>query len=526
MGRVACLRVSDLPLAAILRAHPEWLGQPLAVADGPSARASLLSLSSEALSRGLRLGSSVAQARAACPELRIQVSSPALEAAARDTLLDVALSFSPRAALAPRCSGAFAREAVVHVDASGLSSLFPTERGLAAAMAARAANLGLVGDVAIASSQGLSLLAARRLDLPGAHATTEDSPLREGRTEVLAPGSERKFLAPLPLDLLGPSDALVEALGRFGIRTLRELLALPERGLGTRLGREALELVALARGEEVRAVLPVCEDLGLVESLDLEFPVERLEPLGFVLQGLLSRLCERLETRHLACGGLELELTLDRSGAPHRGEGHDVRRVGLSAATLDLRTLQRLVGRSLEARPPTAPVVAVRLEATGEPLERDQLDLFRPAGPSPAALGRTLNELRTLCGGDRVGTPRVADDHHPDAFGLEPFRTLAPAPATAAPPPRTPTPPGLRALRPPVPAQVHLQGGHPAELRSAIASGTIERMAGPWRTTGGWWSPERRFAFDSYDVQVSDGSVVRLRRDHVARAWEIDGIYD
>ena len=52
------------------------------------------------------------------------------------------------------------------------------------------------------------------------------------------------------------------------------------------------------------------------------------------------------------------------------------------------------------------------------------------------------------------------------------------------------------------------------------------RLAGPWRTTGGWWSPEGRFAFDHFDVQTSDGSAVRLRLDHVRRAWQIDAIYD
>ena len=41
-----------------------------------------------------------------------------------------------------------------------------------------------------------------------------------------------------------------------------------------------------------------------------------------------------------------------------------------------------------------------------------------------------------------------------------------------------------------------------------------------------WWSPEQRFAFDSFDVQTSDGGVARLRLDHMRRCWQIDAVYD
>lgn len=84
----------------------------------------------------------------------------------------------------------------------------------------------------------------------------------------------------------------------------------------------------------------------------------------------------------------------------------------------------------------------------------------------------------------------------------------------------------IRALRPPVPAQVRARRGVPAWVRSPLANGEVVRVAGPWRTTGHWWSEEERFAFDHFDVQTADGMVVRLRLDHVTRGWQIDGYYD
>ena len=83
-----------------------------------------------------------------------------------------------------------------------------------------------------------------------------------------------------------------------------------------------------------------------------------------------------------------------------------------------------------------------------------------------------------------------------------------------------------RALRPAVAAQVTLRGSHPVQVRSAVANGEVVHAAGPWRTTGGWWSPETRWAYDHFDVLTSDGTLSRLRFDHLHRAWHIDAVYD
>ena len=514
--RTACLLIPNLPLAAELRAHPELGGEPLAVASGPGPRAEIIATSAEAARRGVLGQTSVAHARVVCAELIVRIASPALENAARAALLDAALSVSPRATEAPRSAGAFAAEAAVYLDASGVDALFHSEAGFAAALCARAQRLGLPGNVAIASSRQVAQIAARRLSGPG-------------ETFLLAPGREAAFLAPLPIDILDPEDALAEALTRFGVHTVSDLLALPRRALRSRLGPEAMRLVELAQGRETDAPLPVPSGAQLLEAVDLEFPIDRLEPLAFVVQGLLSRLLMRLEARHLACGDLTLTL--------HREDGaRDARRIGAAAPTLDLRVLVRLVCHALESHPPETAVEGVGLEAEGRPIQSDQLDLFRPAGPAPAALGRNLAELEALCGGDHIGSPRVADHHHPDAFQMAPFQPGKPGTAHTPRQPPGPLPGNLsgpragnlaiRALRPPLDASVRVCRGLPEHVRSAIANGRVIQIAGPWRTTGGWWSREDHFAFDSFDVQTADGTVARLRFDHLRKHWQIDAVYD
>ena len=122
--RVACGLVQDLPLAAALRASPALVGVPLAVVSGPGPRAEVVAASPEAARQGVRRFATLAHARASCAQLCVRVASPGLEHAAREALLDAALGLSPRAALAPRSAGAFASEAAVYVDASGVGSLF------------------------------------------------------------------------------------------------------------------------------------------------------------------------------------------------------------------------------------------------------------------------------------------------------------------------------------------------------------------------------------------------------------------
>jgi len=508
--RLACLLVPALPLFAELRARPEWVGQPVAISDGPGPRAGILAVSPEATARGVRPGSTVVHARAACAGLLVAVVSPALEQAARDALLDAALSTSPRAEIAPPGTGIFSAEACIFLDARGVGALFPSERGFAGALQERAARLGLPGVVAVAGSRSVARIAARRLVQQAGH-ETNDAPL-----SVVPPGSDREWLAPLPLDLLAPDDALAESLGRFGLRRIGDLTKLPARALTTRLGPAIVPLLRLAEGAEREPPPPVPEETRFEEAQDLETPIQHLDPLLFVLRGLASRLIARLACRGLALGDLLLELGLE-------GGGQDARRVGLAAATEDARAALRLVALSLESKPLEAAVVHVRLATEGRAVRGDQLDFFRPPGPAPEALARTLAELLALCGPDRVGAPAVADDHRPDAYAVAPFQPVS------ARNDRAPVPThvlAVRALRPPAPARVQLRGGRPGFVESGLARGAVLRCAGPWRTTGRWWSEEERFAFDHYDVQVEDGWVVRLRFDWRTKGWQIDGVYD
>ena len=90
---------------------------------------------------------------------------------------------------------------------------------------------------------------------------------------------------------------LLPVVQRWGIRTLGELAALPANELFSRLGHGGLELQRIARGEDSRPFVPEPAVERFEETVALEWPVEGLEPLSFVLGRVLEPLCAHLNMR-------------------------------------------------------------------------------------------------------------------------------------------------------------------------------------------------------------------------------------
>jgi protein ImuB len=265
--------------------------------------------------------------------------------------------------------------------------------------------------------------------------------------------------------------------------------------------------------------------LAFEEAIDLDYGIDTLEPLAFVLRGCLDRLLARLELRALAAGELRLSLRL----ATH---GWEERTVAVAAPTTDVKVLLTLARLHLEAHPPAAPVEAVRAAALPAHVRAAQLDLYRPAGPAPERLATTLARLTALCGAGRVGQPAVVSSHRPEAVALMPFdpTTLQHQPRSS-PPPAGPAVSGgscrlaLRAIRPPRPVEVFDNRGEPDFVRGRGFGGRVVAVAGPWRLAGEWWTTDG-FARDYYDVSLSDGGVYRVYRDRRTAAWFVEGEYD
>ena len=409
---------------------------------------------------------------------------------AQAALLDVARSFSPRVALEPTGE--------VCLDLSGLAcrglcARYSTEHKLGSALLQRAARAGLLTRVGIASGRFIARLAAR---------TTKG-------LQVVPPGRERAFLAPLPVRLLQASADLRTALRRFGIERFGELADLPSRDLGLRLGSEGLRLHRLVRGEDQSLLVPMKTPERFVEETETPYPIGRIEPLLFVLTGVFERLAERLGWRGLSAAGLFLSLGLDPVGS-------DERFLGLASPTRRVSTWTTVLRLSLQEQPPRAPVTAVRAEAETVAPRSSQVEMFAPQKPAPERLDDAIAYLASLAGEGRVGSPRVVDSHRPGEFIVVPFGERGVA-GREVPGSQLP----LRIFRPSREVQVRLKREVPLDLKGEEIRGRVLQSAGPWRLEGNWWAEEvlRR---DYYQVELSDGGIYRLYVDR--SRWFVDAI--
>src|SRR5213596_961397 len=318
MSRIACLLVPDLPVAAACRADPDLAGLPLALSegsDGPHAR--VVAASRAAGARGVHAGHhTVAQARAIAADLVVRPRDEAAERSAVRALADVAASLASRIEAAA--------DGAVFLDAAGATHLVPSEAGLATALVARAARVGLAARAAVGASMTVARLAAL-------HAT-----------EVVPAGTELGFLAPLPLACLAPPPAIAATLERWGIRRLGDLARLPVAEVATRLGPAGAALVRAARGEDERPLAPQARGGPVEEAIDLEHALDALEPLLFVLRGLVERALARLGLAGIGCARVDLALGLD-------DHGRDARTLPLGAPTRDVKAILGCLRTDLEA---------------------------------------------------------------------------------------------------------------------------------------------------------------------------------
>src|SRR5688500_10203926 len=202
-------------------------------------------------------------------------------------LADVARDFSPRI----ECS-----DDGVTLDVQGLDRLIGDPPTIAAELRRTAAERGLQVRVAIAGTRTAAQL------LVHAH---------PGLT-VIDTGDERRLLAPLSIDLLA---AVVEepdliTLRRWGLRTLGDLAGLPDDAVAARLGQAGVLWQKLARGEDPRPLVPALPEERFEQALDLEWPIEELEPLSFVLGRLMEPLSAHLERRDRGAAVLHVRLHL------------------------------------------------------------------------------------------------------------------------------------------------------------------------------------------------------------------------
>jgi len=545
----ACLFVPDFPVQAVVRLEPELREKAVVVLEGAAPQTRVFAANAAARALGVESGMTKVQAEA-LGEIVWRWRSPAQEATAHRALLDCAWTISPRVEDQPSGAGQGAWRDAVVLDLTGCEKLFGTTEKIAGDLQRVAADVGFVANVAVAGNPEAAVCAARGFS---------------GMT-ILAAGEEGKKLGTLPVSALPIEPEFLETLARWGIRTCGQFAALPEVAVVERFGQKGRRWQLLAQGVEPRPLLAREPELEFAEYIELEFAIELLDQLLFVLNRLLEQLCVRLRMHVLATSEIRVTLTLDKKRGGE--EGTEENRAGGKSPTQEKRNgssqaaasiyermlrlpvpvresnfLLKLLKLDLEAHPPGAPVTAVKMVAVPTRERARQMGLYLPLSPEPEKLEVTLARLRATVGEDRVGTPVLLDTHRPNAFRQDKFvlPEIHEKKTSEASVLRSVAASALRIYRPALAATVELHKTKPARIVCDGVQRRVLSYAGPWRTKGDWWS-ETAWARDEWDVVLhalrqkvqkesgredqEETAVYRIYRDLRSRRWFVEGIYD
>ena len=374
--RFVCLLAEHLPI------HVEALRDPTAAAGVVVILRAwdrrVLDATPDALACGLKTGDSQHRVEQLCPESRIITADEITYQRYHDQLGEILAGFA----------GAVEHGGlgVLFGEISALARTFPSEKALALQLVAQAQRTtGLPVSLGVAANKFTALQAARQ--------ATD----RTGAVTVVPQGGEASFLAPLPLSVL--PDMPVEMLSRLhllGITTLGGMARLPRAAVMRQFGVEAARLHQLARGEDMRPLVPQSPPPLIVRRIVLPEPLTERSLLLTAAEHLAGQVARTLER-----GGYQAEaitwMVTTTDGQLHTDGAH------VKPPSADGAHLRRLVGRLLGRAELTAPVNEMALAAY--PL-RDwykgarQLILFESEATSPrlARLHEVLRMLRQKFG--------------------------------------------------------------------------------------------------------------------------------
>jgi protein ImuB len=502
-----CLSIRDFAAQTLVRLRPELRQCPVAILDGIPPLETVFVLNERARSLGLESGMARLQAES-FRGVAVAKRAKHEEDSAFLMLMQCAERFSPRievlASPGERTSGA-----TLVLDVSDSERLLGTPQQIAEALRRKVNAAGLEPSVAISRNANAAVLAAR--GCPG--------------ITVVPLGEEAQSLARLPLTVLELEPEQEETFASWGIQTLGALAALPQKALIARVGQAGYRLQALSRGEYEHLLVPAetAVDAVFNESVELEHPVDLLEPLLFLLSRMLDQILARAAEHALAIAGVETRLKLQSAqGKEHR------RAVRPALPERNHATLLKLIQLDLEMHPPHAAVIALHMQGQPARPQTVQQGLFAPQTPEAGRLEVLLARLRKLVGEDRVGAPELVDNHRPDAFRMTAFLSNPNTTQVAGNGIHTSA---LRILRPPRAVRVEMLERRMVALSLDGLKLHVDKASGPWKASGAWWT-HTQWCREEWDVtlattlQEQEKLYCRVAYDPGARCWYLTGIYD
>jgi protein ImuB len=523
MTRTCCVWCPDWPVVAARRRDESLRTVPVVVRERVGSRELVRAASAEARAEGVTRGMRRREAEAQCPGVVCIDTDEALEARAFEVVARAIEVLTPRLVLD--------RPGLCSFLTLGPSRYFGGDEALAARVhEAIVTALGetnpdiRANDVRVGIADGgfVARLATRRA--------------RAGAHFVVEAGASAEFCAPWPVAVFD-DEGLESLLVRLGLRTLGDVAALPADAVLARFGIDGRRFHDLARGIDAGPPVLVTPPPDLVEQVELDPPVQRVDAVAFAAKGLADRLLARLADRGLACTRVVIEAETEhgeRLSRCWRSDG------ALTPAALAERVRWQLDGwltathgtRIDEDIEDTTGGLALLRLIPDEVVPADGRQLGFWGGDQAAhdRADRALARVQGMVGYDAVVTAVVQGGRTPAEqvrwvpWGevREPQRPLVVDTFPTAWPGSLPPPFPARVLDPPASAQLSDEQGNavavsgrgeqsaaPARVQCAVlpgGGGPVRGWAGPWASDVRWWDPPARRRCARWQIVVDCGT--------------------
>lgn len=273
--------------------QPSLAGKPFAVGGRPESRGVVASCSYPARRLGVHSAMPMAQALRLCPALIIVPAHHREYAAISRQVMAILHRFTQL------------------VEQISIDEAFLDVTGRAESAAELAAalqqtirrELGLPVSLGVATNK----LVAKIANNVGKAAARGDAP--PCALQVVAPGAEANFLAPLPVDALwgvGPKTAA--RLHTLGLHTIGDIARWPERDLVRRFGKSGQEMARHARGLDDRPIVTEHVRKSISQETTFVRDVTDVARLRATLQAQAADVAGDLQRRRLLAATVKLKI--------------------------------------------------------------------------------------------------------------------------------------------------------------------------------------------------------------------------
>ncbi len=257
----------------------------------------LVHLDERARAIGLQPGTSLADAKAAFPDLDVLEEDANADRLLLEAMADWCDRYTPLIAIDEALPGEFG----LMLDITGCAHLFGGERELMKDLLVRLFHQGFAATGAIAPGPGTAWALAH---CQNTKTDKTHSALQSIRTlEEIEPA-----LAPLPLNALRIGPDLVQALARLGLRTIGQLYRQPRAPVARRFGRELLYRLDQAMGAVEEAISPRRPVAELMAERRFAEPLVHENDIERTIRRLAAHLCEAMEKKGVGARQLQLSL--------------------------------------------------------------------------------------------------------------------------------------------------------------------------------------------------------------------------